>query len=259
MKVLGKQLTIQQGETLTLDIECQTEEGHPLLLSDRWTNPFLVITVSLGETPVGDAFNKTWWLDLQKKYVQQKNGTLVEEKMKQFYLTVPLEIAAFTEEAIKAAYSDIVFDNVGSDNYVGRYLFMVDELHDGNYVYKYVSDTALGELTWADYDGLHFLKGFDTSDWDANNYFYDIKIVCGTAVTRFVENQLRSEGVTIPPITTNTALLSAINDIKNEEAKAIAMSCYTENIPLIQPYQSKYVLVDHGQILVDTNLRGGSN
>ena len=92
-----------------------------------------------------------------------------------------------------------------------------------------------------------------------NNYFYDIKVVCGTAVTRFVENQLKSEGTTIPPITTNTALLSAINDIKNEEAKAIAMSCYTENIPLIQPYQTKYVLVDHGQILVDTNLRGGSN
>lgn len=259
MRVLGKQLIIQQGETLTLDIECQTEEGHPLLLSDQWANPYLVITVSLGETPVGDAFNKTWWLNLQDMYVQNANGALTKTKMKQFYLTVPLEIAAFTKEAIEAAYDDIVFDNVGSNQYVGRYLFMVDELHDGNYVYKYVSDTALGELTWTDYDGLHFLKGFDTSDWDANNYFYDIKVVCGTTVAQFVQDQLKSEGMTIPPITTRTALLSAINNLKNEEAKAIAMTCYDENIPLIQPYQTKYILVDHGQILVDTNLRGGSN
>ena len=90
MKTLGNVVMIQRGETWSLDFEVTNAAGQPYMLFKEWTNPYLAITVTAARYSQKGDFRRTWWLDMDKRWVEQSNGSFAIVPMKRFTETEPL-------------------------------------------------------------------------------------------------------------------------------------------------------------------------
>ena len=177
MKMVGNEIYIQRGETWSLDFAVRSEKGHPLMLFKGWKNPYLVITVTNSAYPQNGIFKMTYWLDLDKHYEEQNDGSLKEVPVKRFIATEPLYVETFDESQILSLYTKIKND-AQSDFDITNYLFYTEI--DGENIYRYV-ERDKGVFVWIDYD-FRIVKHFTTKDWLEQKYLYDIKLLAGDAI-----------------------------------------------------------------------------
>ena len=150
MKTLGDDVYIQRGETWSLDFDVTNEDGDPYQMLKEWTNPYLAITVTAARYEQSGDFRRTYWLDLMQRLVEIEDGTTELSPMKMFTGTEALQLSLFAINEVLATYGTeaggrIVLDK-NSDFDVTNFLFKVDELHDGNWKYKYVKDYEFGKV-----------------------------------------------------------------------------------------------------------------
>lgn len=144
MKTLGNDIYIQRGETWSLDFEVKNAAGDPYMLFKEWKNPYLAITVTAARYEQQGDFRKTWWLDMNNRWVEQENGSLEIIPMKRFIETEALYTEFFSVYDILNMYGvnaypagRIVIDP-NSPFDIKNYLFFTDKNADGNNVYQYV-------------------------------------------------------------------------------------------------------------------------
>lgn len=176
MKTLGNDVYIQRGETWSLDFDVTNDAGDPYQLLNQWNNPYLTITVTAARYEQGGDFRKTYWLDLSEQMIEDANGQFTIEPMKRFEATEALPLSMFSIADVLAEYNGkITATGITTNPHdVTGYLFKVDELHDGNYKYKYVSEYTIGNvaalrpIAW--YDGRNCQTG-ELSEYNGVIYY----------------------------------------------------------------------------------------
>ena len=131
MKTLGNDIYIQRGEIWSLDFEVVNEKNDPYMLFSEWKNPYLAITVTAARYEQKGDFRKTWWLDMNNRWVEQEDGTFVFEPIKRFISTEAMFVTSHTIDQVQTEYPNIAIENITN------YLFYTDPNGDGKRIYKY--------------------------------------------------------------------------------------------------------------------------
>lgn len=275
MKMIGNEVHIQRGETWSLDFAVRNKKGHPFVILNTWKNPYVAITVTAALYEQKGDFRETYWLDLSKRWVEQKDGTIVEEPMKTFTSAEPLWLEEFTVDNILKHYG---VNNGGkintdktSDFYIDKFLFYTDPQDDGNYVYKYINDIdddgVITESEWIEYD-FRIIKGFVTKNWMEQRYLFDIKVLAGESVTErlsgktlqeYFVNILDENGIEYnKELTkwTDDDWTFYISQIIDENVRTEIQQMY-EGAPLMPSYDTKSLLLEPTSIYVSVNIQGG--
>lgn len=267
MKRIGTDIYIQRGETWSLDVDITNERGDPYMVFSKWRNPYLAITVSAARYAQKGDFRHTYWLDLNERYEEQEDGSVLLVPMKKFVETRALMLDEFTIDEAITTYGlgvggKMVIDK-NSDFDVTNYLFFCDPKRDGNLVYKYVKGYqtntfgAVISENWEEYN-FRMIKSFNTLDWIEQKYLFDIKILSGESVEEGIENTLLSEETEFEPRPWDSdKLLYYANAIKNETTRDIILRSIEEGIPLMPNYDTKALILPPTNLFVSANIQGG--
>lgn len=268
MKILGNEVHIQRGETWSLDFTVKSSEGHPLVILKNWPNPYLAISVATGIYEQPDDYRETYWLDLNRRYVEKSDGSIALENSKRFISTEALWLEhGFIVEDIIDKYGTkaggkIVLDPE-SDFDVTNFLFFCDPYLNGNNIYRYIeSYKVVGEdieAVWVDYD-FRVIKEFTTTHWIEQKYFYDIKILAGESVQEYLVGILNTQGIVdIKTLAewSNEDWEHYISLIEDDVRRDEVIALYEEGAPLMPAYDTKTLLLEPTPIYVSANIQGG--
>lgn len=140
MRMVGDTIEIQRGEKFSLDFELIDYKGEPLTILNKWKNPYIIITVtSARNKQVGD-YRKTWWLDLNNRYVEDIDGNLRLEIIKKFTSNEILKVENFSCRSVLQEYGvgakgRLVVDD-RSDFDIKNFLYM--SYVNNEKVFKYI-------------------------------------------------------------------------------------------------------------------------
>lgn len=264
MRRIGDEIYVQRGETWSLDFELWNSKGHPFTVLNAWRNPYLVITVSASLYEQAGSRREVYWLDLNKRYVEQKDGTYVLEPLKRFTSAdVLMSPGGFNVDSIMSHYGEeaggkLTLDT-NSDFCIKNFLFFVDPTLEGNNVYKYLESNENGAEIWKDYN-FRIIKCFSTNDWTEQRYYLDMKLVAGPTVQEYVKGILESQGVNVEQNLeswTNEMLENYISQIADEKSRINAQRFYESGEPLVSYDMSKSVLQNPMVIYVSSDIQGG--
>lgn len=227
-------ITIQRGETWSLDFDVVNDKGDPLMLFNQWKNPYLAITLTDTTYKQDGDFRRTYWLDLADTYEEQADGSFVQKPIKKFISTEALYLEKFDEAPIEVLIdinnlyggTKMVTDDSTSEFYYTNYLFYTDPLSDGNRVYKYHNGTE-----WVDYN-FRIIKQFKTDDLVSQGYLFDMKIVAGESVREHIADM-------VEPLDTRMQEL------------------LDSGAPLMPDYDVKLLILQPTELHISTNLQGG--
>ena len=276
MKMIGNEVHIQRGETWSLDFAVTNDKGHPFVVLKNWPNPYLAITVTAAlYEQLGD-FRETYWLDLNRRYVEQADGSMALSNLKRFTSAEVLWLPnGFYVSDVLSYYGTenggkIVLDG-SSDFDIKNFLFYVDPDGDGNYQYKYVKNYTTDEngsielddngyelVEWEDYD-FRIIKQFMTKNWMEQGYLFDVKVLAGESVQEHLKGILDTQNVTTKPFTewTNEDWDTYIEAIEDEEVRVEMRQHYDDGAPLMPTYDTKSLLLEPTPIYVSVNIQGG--
>lgn len=259
MKSLGNEKHIQRGEIWPLDFEVTSSKGHPYMLFKEWPNPYLAITVTAARyTQKGD-FRRTWWLDMNNRWVEKENGDFEIIPVKRFIETSPLYVKSFENIAdILEDYPRIQLD-VESDFDITNYLFFTDSQEDNGLVYKYVdryevNDGLVSLIDWLPYN-FRIVKQFDTKDWVEQNYLYDIKILTGENIEQYLSRLLVDDLPTSP--WSDEMIRTQIERITDRNVRKSVKDIFESGQPLMPNFDTRAILLYPTKIVVSANIQGG--
>lgn len=247
MKIVGKEIYIQRGEIWSLDFDITNDKGDPYMLFNRWTNPYLVITIATANYKQEGDFRKVYWLDLSESYIEQSDGSFVPTDIKKFISTEALYLEEFTVDDVLDKYSGKIVEDPTSDFDISNYLFYIDPVADGNRTYKYFD----GE-NWVDYN-FRIIKQFTTNDLLGQGYLFDIKIIAGESVKEHIAGILGIDAGNWSDSETQ----AKIDEIEDEVEKAKMQDLYDSGVPLMPNYDTKSIILQPTKLYVSTDIQGG--
>lgn len=265
MRMVGNEVYIQRGETWSLDFEITNQKGHPYMLLKNWQNPYLVITVAAALYEQKGDYRESYWLDLNRRFVEKSDGSVELEETKKFISTEALFVEDFDIAQILSVYGvdaggKIVADPE-SDFDITNYLFFADPNLDGNYIYKYVDTYEVSDdeyvAEWKEYS-FRIIKTFDTKSWMEQGYLFDAKILTGESLVDMIKAQLTIENITYSDdVWSDAETQLYINMISDATIKAEAQALFDENIPLRSTYDTKLLIIEPTRLYVSVNIQGG--
>lgn len=153
MILKGNEMTVFRGETFSIDRTVRNRDGTPFIVSNKYNNPYVLITVASSTLGRSDVYKANWWLSL--------------EDLPRFGYTRPVEIDKFdTDQTALVGHEPL------------EYLYCVDG--DKGYEYKYFDE----DKNWHKYEFRiihHFLHEI-TKDWVEGTYLYSIRLVAGQSM-----------------------------------------------------------------------------
>ena len=269
MKILGDDVYIQRGENWSLDFEIVNSKGEPYTILKTWTHPYLAITITAARYSQEGDYRHTWWLDLDRRYVEGSDGTLTLVPLKRFISTEALYLDGedfSAQEAINTygtrAGGRIVLDE-DSDFDITNYLFYIDPNNDNNRTYKYLKSYTIsgGSITnevWEEYD-LRIIKGFDTKEWVEQRYLYDIKVLTGETIDENIYAYMTQEGYkNIPALPWyEDDTMQQIERIDDVEKRIEYTELVESNMPIMPDYETKLLVLQPTNIYVSANIQKG--
>lgn len=221
MKLLGKKLICNRGETFTFAQEIVDDDDVPYMLSDTIENPYLLLTVRSDNFRQDGGYIKNFWIDLSS--------------MPTFTYPECMDDTTISDE------DDIA--NIDED-YQG---YLVYETQLGKYYYY---DSTIDETTeavkgWTEYS-FEFAKVFastTTRHWLESTYFYSIKIVGGKLTYDVLKAIYVSlyPGYTVP--VDNKTLYKEIKRIRPDLVKNIRYKQPLTSLSYVDDIQGSYKIL----------------
>jgi hypothetical protein len=260
MKSLGNEIFVQKGETWSLDFEIITDKGDPFMLFKGWRNPYLVMTITAARYEQKGNFRQSWWLDIDKAFVEKADGSMELAPMKRFVYPKPLYTDNFNIETILTIYDNFTADGDKTNpSDITNYLFYQDNL--GEKLYKYVKDYTFDAenniiAEWEEYN-FRIIKQFSTENWIEQNYLFDIRILAGESLEEHVYNYLLSNNITVNMAETQEELQTQINQITDTNKKKEMQKLFDEGWPLFPKFDTNLILLNPTKLNVSANIMGG--
>ena len=260
MRMVGNEIYIQRGETFSLDFAVKNAKGDPFMIFKGWENPYLAITVTAAMYEQKGDYRETYWLDLNERWVEKSDGSLMLEPIKKFIATEALYLSTFDDVEVFSNYGTAnggkIVDDETSDFYIGNYLFYTDPNDDGNRVYKYFDGyNESGDEIWVEYD-FRIVKAFDTKGWMEQSYLYDVKLFAGESVIEHLAQIVEVEPEELLGLS-DAALLETIEGIEDVTVREEMLEYYENGMPLMLTYDTKALIHEPTRIYVSVNIQGG--
>lgn len=222
MKVLNAEITIQRGETFTIDYIIRNKDGSPYIISDHLTHPYFLITVSTTKYAQKDRYVKNYWLDLTgyprfnatqaidlhsiKKEASDESDA--EPKYVSFNDITSVPFFGYVDGQPVYYYVD------NNERFVNDAVFYIEH-EDGTREYKYWERSKDGtgqDIGWTDYH-CRLIKRFsseDTSKWVEQSYVYSIRLVSGISTLAYLRSLCALNGITYKDTDDEETLLSKL-------------------------------------------------
>lgn len=165
MRVYADRIQVERGEEWTYDVYFQNRDGSPYIVSNKLTNPYILVTIASSKYTQNGRYIANFWNDVTEAYHT-------------FYCTQPIELTGSTMPTPENGLSpEIQADVVAKNQTFSTYA--VYKWVDANGVAHYKRWTG---TAYEDYD-FHFVMTFPTditNQWIEQNYVFGIKLVAGT-------------------------------------------------------------------------------
>ena len=261
MRTIGNDVYIQRGEDFSLDLSITNRLGEPYMLPLAWTNPYLAITVTAARYEQKGDFRETYWLDLNRRYVEQEDGQVVQEAIKRFADTVayPLPGQTFSLTDVISTYVNngkmTVNDPTNLKDVKNFLFFTVNQR--GERTFKYLVDYTYSDEdfteTWKPYS-FRFVKVFRTKSWTEQKYLYDAKVLAGESVHEHVQRALVQAGISVD---IDEPLKQQIDKMPDGADKENTLWAYEYGMPLMPDYDTKTIVLEPQNLFVSANIQGG--
>jgi len=235
MKVFNNEITIHRGETFSMDKVVQNKDGSPYIVSNKLSNPSILISVSTTRYDQTDRYVLNKWLRLTNKLFNSTEPFDLMSLMTEANGTTLKYPNGFTD-ITERKYAE---DNSGNPlldengNKIGWYIvegwletqhvyydyddcvFYVED-EEGVRDYRYWISTTDTKGSWSKYEfriTCPFTQD-ETSQWIEQSYVYSISLVSGEWNNTPAENEPQYTSFnSVQPILTPTKLsvLSSIN------------------------------------------------
>lgn len=182
MQLFNKNIKIHRGETFSLKFSIRTEDGAPYIISDEFTNPYFLLSISDSMYAEPKRFIKNYWLSL--------------DNIPRFELTRPIDIKSIKYGTANTVSKYNTLGHIGDSfdeyGYISGYL-------NGEHVVIYPKFVFYNkDEGYAYWDGekmveyhLDFVKtfnSFDTESLVSQNYYYDLKFVSGIDTLTYLKS-----------------------------------------------------------------------
>ena len=223
----GNDMYVQRGETFTIDRTVRNYDGSPYIVSNQYTNPYVLITVSSSKYDQPDRYIANWWLDLKE--------------LPRFNYTRPKEIVDF-----EAAY--VIKDGDAE----GEYLYY--KVGEPTLCKYWVWDSNTSTIVWKDYDFriIHTFTHTVTKDWIEQNYNYSVRLVSGMDMYIYMSHLYESVFNKLPDKDSTTEEMYLAIKNKNED--------FVKDVVISRPIATFDVVQDLAavsKIVVSADLNGG--
>ena len=235
MTINGNEMTIQRGETFTIDRLIVNRDGSPYIVSSEYANPYILLTVSSTKYNQENRYLANWWLNLDEMY-DGKNIV----KVPRFFSTRFKEITS--KNNLIEYYEDEPYE----------YLYYIK--NTGTYEYFSSNGETTDAHTWHEYNLRlihHFMHNI-TKDWVEQSYVYSIRLVAGKDMTSYLKELYKTVfEVDAPDYKSNEELYL---DIKAKDEKFVEDLNYTR--PLVN-FDVVQDIVLPTKLTVLSDLNGG--
>ena len=172
MRVFGNDITVQRGESFTIDFTLRNKDDSPYVVNKDIVNPYILITVSSNNFNTANNYVLNQWCSLSGYFLFQSLNP------------VPLVDPS-------SAPSDVGDDGATSINgseieYYNKNIFTVVE--DGETHYKYYSVTT---SNYEEYD-FRIIVSFGTDitkEWSSQRYNCSISLVSGVGLVNMDQSE----------------------------------------------------------------------
>lgn len=152
MTLKGNEMTIQRGETFTIDRLIVNRDGSPFIVSSKYKNPHLLITVASTKYNQQNRYLANWWLNLSD--MVRFPNTVVKD------VTSLSHISQYMDDSpMEYVYHDLSTDE-----------------------YKYMRQYNVGETAMFEPYECRIIHHFThdvTKNWVEQNYLYSIRLIDG--------------------------------------------------------------------------------
>lgn len=203
MTLKGNEMTIQRGESFTIDRSVVNRDNSPFIISSEYANPYILITVASAKYNQDNRYIANWWLNVDTLY--DEDGNLI--KLPRFKYTRPVQISAFD-------VTQVIGDMPG------EYLYYVDDVTKCKYFDE--------DNVWHDYDFriIHHFGHNVTKDWIEQTYSYSIRLVSGYDMSDYIRNLYKAVYNTdeVPADWTNEEFYNKIKAVNESYVKDLVIS-----------------------------------
>lgn len=199
MEMNNNEIKVQQGENFNLDIllSASDTEYIPYIISSARTNPFFVITVASTKFEKNLRYVKSWWCNILSEIPTDDKGNYTV--IPRFESTTPILCTTITKEGDIPATPDGNTTTEG-DSKTNRNLYQYEDKTlsydyvNSHYPYKYFyfeyNDDGTVKKVVKEYNCyIRFsFSSNETSQWESQNYLYQITLVSGVLMETELEN-----------------------------------------------------------------------
>lgn len=168
MNVNGNEITVHRGETFTIDRYIVNRDGSPFVVSSKYDNPYILLSVSSTRYSQADRYVLNVWMSLdafgpdQIVFPRFVNTTIIEKP----------DEATFERDA----KADGKFEAVYYVASTGKYRYYAGQDANGDIFKDYEF-----RLTYPFTNDI-------TSQWIEQSYLYSIRLVSGTLTDDYVSS-----------------------------------------------------------------------
>lgn len=233
MKIRGHEITIQRGETFTLDMKIVMTNGEPFRIDEKTNNPYIRFVIASDRYKRDGYYHKVWWLPL--------------DKVPKFKTT---EICAVSD-------IDQVVDPM--------VLYYIEDSE--RYVYK-TDNSDTSELKDYEFRVIKSFSHSDTIELVGSSYLYSITFVSGTLVSDTLKYIIDSEYYRDPDDGTIVGLTKFTDEITGEFNNEGAYNFINKVQPgrvshidvtsLFETVDMSLPIVNPSKLIVISNMLGGT-
>lgn len=219
METYGNDIEIQQGENFNMDVVLSASqiEYIPYLVSSQRKNPHFIVTVASTKYEKNMRYVRSWWNDPLNPQVIDVDGVMIVQALETFFQTTPIYLGELSSNPQIADIQKANSDESITHRYMYQYTLSSDRFDEklGHKPYRYAFLDYTTETTGIKYVNPDPETGEDknhnytckvvqnfasdiTRHWGAQNYMYEITLVCGNTPKEVILECYNKYGLTHP-------------------------------------------------------------
>lgn len=239
MILKGNEMIINRNESFTIDRRIVNRDGSPFVVSSKWSNPYICITIASTRYNQPNRYIANWWLDLQD--LIDENGERIS--LPRLNSTT---VRRIPNESPLHFRDDSPFD----------ILYYVEDdgmLSNPGHHYYYLDDSRM--LRKYEFRLIHHFQHSVTRTWVEQNYVYSISLFSGDDTYDYLRNLYKSVFAVqyVPPELSSEELYLAI---RNKDESLVKNLNYERplvnigvDIPILSPTKLTVMSDPHGNLM----------
>ena len=172
MRVYADRIQVERGEEWTYDVYFQNRDGSPYIVSNKLTNPYILVTIASSKYTQNGRYIANFWSKVTDTYPT-------------FYSTQPTEIVADVATISDLGSPDdygVDLPDGSGETYATYSVYKWTDKNGETHYLQWYKNVDADKWEYKEYS-FHFVIAFPTgitNEWIEQNYVFGVKLVGGT-------------------------------------------------------------------------------